>query len=55
MTKNKVVLEISLELIPASQVMSSQVMSSQVFVYSDHLWHKSRGVYRIIRKKSLNK
>jgi len=26
--------------------------SSQVFVYSDHLWHKRRGVYKIITKFS---
>jgi len=28
--------------------------SSQVFVYSDHLWHKRRGVYKSI-KNSVNK
>ena len=30
------------------------VWSSQVFVYSDHLGHKRRGVYKII-KNSVNK
>ena len=29
-------------------------MSSQVFVYSDHLWHKHRGVYKSI-KNSVSK
>jgi len=26
--------------------------SRQVFVYSDHLWHKRRWVYKIIKKFS---
>ena len=39
-----------LGLIKTSQVKSS----SQVFVYSDYLWHKRRGVYKNI-KNSVNK
>jgi len=32
-----------------------KVKSSQVFLYSDHLWHTRRGVYRIIWENSLSK